>query len=114
MLPPSASSPLTPPAPKARVSRSSRPPDLGAARWRRDRGAPRPLLPLRGGRKRWGRAAAPPAAAGRGRGGGAGFSRDGLVGPGRPGTGAGPGLVGEGPGFGRANAPRAAERAREP
>lgn len=66
---PSTCSPLTPPPPQARVSRSSRPPDLGAARWRRDRGAPRPLLPLRGGRKRRGRAA-PPAAAGRGRGGG--------------------------------------------
>lgn len=52
MLPPSPSaySPLMPPPPKGRVSRSSRPPDLGAVRWRRDRGAPRPLLPLRGGR----------------------------------------------------------------
>lgn len=111
---PSSCSPVTPPPPQARVSRSSRPPDLGAARWRRDRGAPRPLLPLRGGRKRWGWAAAPPAAAGRGRGGGAGFSRDGLVGPGRPGTSpVGPGLVGEGPEFGRVNAPRSAVRARE-
>lgn len=99
MLPtPSASSRLTPPAPQARVSRSSRP---------RHRG-PAPSPAAAGGSQALGP--------------GSGSSgAEGAVEPASPGTGwlarAGlgqaPGLVGEGPGLERANAPRAAERARE-
>lgn len=97
-----------PPAPQALVAKPPRLPLPAGLR-----GGARSAAPLgpscRRGVASGGPEAAPESAAGRGRGGGAGFSRDGLGGPGRPGTGAGPGLVGEGPGLGRASAPRAAE-----